>query len=582
MSTQIDIGFAGPKGRAGADAAKGQAAAADKPAPGGRKDAARQDAARQDAVRRDRRRGRLSPLTRRILAVNVLAIAIPIAGLLYLDEYRNDMVAAELEALRTEGELIAGALGTSGVVVGPFGEERLLPETTRVTVRRLVQTAEKRARLFDRDGALLADSFRLAGPGGQVEIEILQPLAPKASLSAFLTDVYDWIVDLLPDRRALPVYHEPLQQHGTDYPVVMRALGGEVAKAVYDDGAGGMILTVAVPVQRYKQVLGALLLSTTGQEIAESVRTIRFEILKVFGVALAVTVLLSIYLAGTIARPIYRLADAADRVRRGKGWQTTIPDFTRRGDEIGDLSAALREMTEALWQRIDAIDRFAADVAHEIKNPLTSLRSAVETAARIDDPAQQRKLMSIILDDVQRLDRLITDISEASRLDAELSRGEVGPVDLGQVLATLVDVHAATSGDQGPRLELDVATHQDLEVNGIEGRLVQVLRNLISNAISFSPPGGVIRLGAVREGNVVRVTVTDEGPGIPPDKLVAIFDRFYSERPAGEKFGTHSGLGLSISKQIVEAYGGTIAAENRKDASGRIIGAQFTVSLPAR
>ncbi|WP_425450230.1 stimulus-sensing domain-containing protein [Virgifigura deserti] len=539
-------------------------------------------AAKEDVKTREGRRGRLSPLTRRILAVNIVAIAIPIVGLLYVDEYRDNLVTAELEALRTEAELIAGALGTSGVVIGPYGEERLLPETTRHTVRRLVETSARRARLFDREGTLLADSFRLAGPGGQVEIEILKPLAPNDPLIAFVTDLYDWVVDLLPNGRALPLYREPAEQHATDYPTAVRAMSGEPAKAVHSDGAGGMILSVAVPVTRVKQVLGVLLLSTNGQGVEESIRAIRFEILKIFGVALAVTVLLSIYLAGTIARPIHRLADAADRVRRGKGRQTTIPDFSRRGDEIGDLSASLRDMTEALWQRIDAIDRFAADVAHEIKNPLTSLRSAIETAARIEDPQQQRKLMSIVMDDVQRLDRLISDISEASRLDAELSRGETGPVDLGQVLATLAEVHRATSRGGGPHLELDVASHQDLDVHGIEGRLVQVLRNLISNAISFSPPDGVIRLSAMRAGNAVRVTIADQGPGIPPDKLTAIFDRFYTERPAGEKFGTHSGLGLSISKQIVEAYGGTIMAENRKDAAGNIVGAQFTVSLPAR
>jgi two-component system sensor histidine kinase ChvG len=291
-------------------------------------------------------------------------------------------------------------------------------------------------------------------------------------------------------------------------------------------------------------------------------------------------VLLSLYLGRTIAQPLHRLADAADRVRRGHGRQIDIPDFTRRRDEIGDLSGTLRDMTAALWQRMDAIERFAADVAHEIKNPLTSLHSAVETAARLEDPAQQKRLMSIILDDVQRLNRLITDISDASRLDAELSRAEMGPVDIGSMLQALADLHEATIGD-GPPLRLEIARHQSLTVHGIEGRLVQVWRNLISNALSFSPPGGSIRIAAVREGDKVRVTVADDGPGIPEGKLAAIFDRFYSERPAGEKFGTHSGLGLSISKQIVDAHGGRIVAENRMADDGRILGALFTVTLPA-
>jgi two-component system sensor histidine kinase ChvG len=442
---------------------------------------------------------------------------------------------------------------------------------------------EEPARLFDRDGALLADSLRLTGPGGQIEIEVLPPARASGPMGDLLADLYDRVVGLLPEGHSLPLYHETAGQRVTDYPEVGRALVGEAASAVRSDGAGGMVLSVAVPVQRYRQVLGALLLSTDGRRIDEAVRAVRFDILEVFGVALAVTVLLSLYLAGTIARPIHRLAEAAERVRHGQGRQTAIPDFGRRRDEIGDLAGALREMTEALWQRMDAIERFAADVAHEIKNPLTSLRSAVETVARIEDPEQQRKLMGIILDDVQRLDRLISDISDASRLDAELSRAETAPVDLANMLGALAGVHEATAGDRrGPRLELDIAPHQELRVRGIESRLAQVMGNLIGNAVSFSPPDGVIRIAAWRDGAFVRVTVADDGPGIPPGKLAAIFDRFYSERPAGEKFGTHSGLGLSISKQIVEAQGGTIIAENRQDEAGRILGARFVAATPGQ
>jgi two-component system sensor histidine kinase ChvG len=385
----------------------------------------------------------------------------------------------------------------------------------------------------------------------------------------------------VPSGRSLQRYVErPIQVAG-DYMEAERALSGETNTAVRSDGRGGMVLSVAVPVQRYRQVLGSLMLSTGSQEIDAAVRDVRLDILKVFGVAIAITILLSLYLARTIARPIHRLADAAERVRHGHGRKTAIPDFSRRRDEIGDLSGALRDMTEALWRRMDAIERFAADVAHEIKNPLTSLRSAVETVARIEDPVRQKKLVGIILDDVQRLDRLISDISDASRLDAELSRAESEPVDLGQVLETLARVQEATAREESPRFVIDIARHQDLEVDGLESRLGQVLRNLISNAMSFSPPRGLIRLEAVRDGGEVVVTVSDEGPGIPPGKLGAIFDRFYSERPAGEKYGTHSGLGLSISKQIVEAHGGAIVAENRYGADGRVVGARFIVKLPA-
>jgi two-component system sensor histidine kinase ChvG len=340
------------------------------------------------------------------------------------------------------------------------------------------------------------------------------------------------------------------------------------------------VLSVAIPVQRYKQVLGALMLSTGSTEIEEEVRTVRFELLRIFGVALLVTVLLSLYLAGTIARPIRRLAAAAER-GRGRRARVEIPDFTRRGDEIGELSGALREMTDALWQRMSAIERFAADVAHEIKNPLSSLKSAVETAVRIEEPATQRRLMAIILDDVERLDRLITDISDASRLDAELSRLELGPVDIAAMLQALVDVHEATRGDGRPRLILDLPERgRSLMVPGTETRLSQVFLNVIANAVSFSPPDDEIRLTARHDGRAVLVTVEDCGPGIPEDKLTAIFDRFYSERPAGEKFGTHSGLGLSISKQIIEAHRGMIWAENRKHADGVVAGARFSIRLP--
>ena len=237
-------------------------------------------------------------------------------------------------------------------------------------------------------------------------------------------------------------------------------------------------------------------------------------------------------------------------------------------------------MTEALWQRMDAIERFAADVAHEIKNPLTSLRSAVETAARIDDPTQQQRLMAIIQEDVQRLDRLISDISDASRLDAELSRAETAPVDVSRLLRTLVDVRTETASADAPRVQLVGADGSGLDVVGIEVRLGQVFQNLITNATSFTPADCIIRIALHDEGSHLGVTVEDEGPGIPDDKLEDIFERFYSERPAAEKFGLHSGLGLSISKQIVEAHGGTIRAENRRTPSGDVTGALFIVRLP--
>jgi two-component system sensor histidine kinase ChvG len=523
-----------------------------------------------------------SPLTRRILAVNILAIAIPVVGLLYLDNYRQSLIQSELELLKTEAKLFSGALAASGVVTGSLGDERLLPETTRQTVRRLVDVSQTRARLFAPDGGMIADSFLLSGPGGVVEMQPLPPLDSDDSLLwRTIVGAYDWVFERWPGGDPLPPYTESAVQSAQDYPEVKKALEGEIATAVRDAGNGRMILSVAVPVQRYRQVLGALFLSKPGDSIETTLRDTRLTVLGVFGVALSVTVLLSLYLASTIAWPIHRLADAADRVRRAKGRQVKIPDLSRRKDEIGDLSGAVRDMTEAVWKRMDAIERFAADVSHEIKNPLTSLRSAVETVARIDDPAQQRRLMSIILDDVQRLNRLITDISDASRVDAEMSRADAEPVAMRDLLRAIADIYAATSDDEAPRIQISSADEDPLTVLGMEGRLGQVLRNLVTNAISFSPPYGMISITARRHQGRILIAVADEGPGIPPDKLKAIFERFYSERPEGEKFGTHSGLGLSISKQIVEAHGGTLSAENLMTPDGRIGGARFNIDLPS-
>ena len=507
-------------------------------------------------------------------------------GLLYLGEYQQSLLSAQLDALRQQGQIFAAALG-EGAVIDSMGEgQTLIPELGRQMMRRLVEPTHTRARLFDSSGRLIADSSVLRGPGGMVQIRELPPPGDSGPLTRWAEWLYDAVASRLPWQDHYPPYRESLNQSAADYSEVQKALAGDIAHAVRGDReAGGLMLSVAVPVQRYKQVLGAVLLSSDSSEIEQAVRSVRFEILKVFVIALGVTVLLSVYLAGTIARPIRRLAAAAERVRRGHGRQVLIPDFTRRGDEIGDLSGALREMTSALWRRIDAIEHFAADVAHEIKNPLTSLRSAVETAARVEDPQQQRKLLALVLEDVQRLDRLITDISDASRLDAELSRVELEPVMIGRMLETLVDVHQSTAGDDAPRLMLSlpgaIGTPQgDLPALGIERRLVQVFRNLIVNALSFSPPGAAIHIAAERRGGNVVVSIEDEGPGIPENKLEAIFERFYTERPVGEKFGTHSGLGLSISKQIVEAHRGTIEAENRRDVDGSVAGARFIVRLP--
>jgi len=523
----------------------------------------------------------VSPLTLRILAVNALALGILVGGLLYLGEYQRSLVDAKMEALSTQGRIFAGALGESAVASQRGGIPQLDEEMARQVVRRLVAETRTRARLYNADGMLVIDSRSLAVPGGLVQEEELPPPRAGNRFGDAVIDAYDWVVNSLPATDDLPPYVESAEQRASDYPEALAALAGDAAGAVRRTEHGRMVLSYAVPVQRLKKVTGALLMSVGSAEIDADLRAVRLDILKIFGIAFCVTVLMSFYLAGAIARPIRRLAAAAERVRWGHGRQIDIPDFTHRQDEIGDLSGALRQMTEELWLRMEAVERFAADVAHEIKNPLTSMRSAIETAAKVSDPERQRQLMAVILDDVERLDRLISDISRASRLDAELSRSQFERVDIGHMVRALAEVHNATAGRDAPRLEVRFTGRGDqMIVEGIEDRLVQVLQNVVGNAISFSPAGGVITLSAGREGDFVTVIVEDQGPGIPEAMLSAIFGRFYSERPAGEKFGTHSGLGLSISRQIVEVHGGSIHAENVYGRDGEIRGARFVIRLP--
>jgi two-component system sensor histidine kinase ChvG len=516
-------------------------------------------------------------LTQRILAVNLIAPILLVAGLLFLDRYKQGLIQSELAGLATQAQMIAGAVGESAVAEQGLGFLEVNSELAQQMVRRLAQPGQVRARLFDSIGRLAADSRFLLSPKGNIEIEDLDPPPPK-DFVARLRLMWDEFTHWMPADPTLPMHVERLDQRAEQFPEVLAALAGRQQGAVRTAPKGGLILSVAVPVQRYKQVVGAMMVTHDGRAVAKGLFQVRLAILQVFLATLAVTVTLSFYLAGTIAKPVRKLAAAAHLIRRGQGQRARIPDLSARGDEIGELSVAFTEMTGALWDRMDAIERFAADVAHEIKNPLTSVRSAVETATRIHDPEKQKRLLEIIQDDVERLNRLITDISDASRVDAEMSRAETEPVDMARMLATLAEVYSATG--KGPVVVVDIPDDDMLTVAGIEGRLVQVLRNLIGNALSFSPQAGTVRLRGRREGGTVMITVEDDGPGIPENKLAAIFDRFYTERPAGEKFGTHSGLGLSISKQIVDAHRGAIWAENRTDEDGAVVGARFVVTLP--
>ena len=532
----------------------------------------------------------VSPLLRRILLVNALPLALLVAALLYLDQYQTGLLEAEVGALREQARIYAGALGESAVREQDTDNPKLVPELARPLLRRLTEpTPNAQAKLYAPDGQLIVDTRVREGAAGAVTTEPLPPVVERGPVLGTIGWLYDHALDLLPRERPKPlIVDENATAQGLEYqPDVKEELRLATSdrsrdmppyiRRLRDDR---LLITVAVPVERNRHTVGVVALTRDARGVDDSLLAVRVSILALFGIALALTVLLSWYLSLTIARPILRLASAAADMREGKGRTGAVPPrLQARGDEVGALAVALSDSATALWTRMDAIEQFAADVAHEIKNPLSSIRSAIETLRRIEDPTQQKRLLAIIGEDVIRLDRLISDISDASRVDAELSRTPTEKVDIAPILATLKEIHDATRASDDPVMELD-APAEGLVVQAVEGRLVQVLRNLIANASGFSPRGGRIGLRARETGAMVEISVEDDGPGIPDARLEHIFDRFYSERPKSESFGTHSGLGLSISRQIVEALRGRIAAENRRDETGRILGARFVVRLP--
>jgi two-component system, OmpR family, sensor histidine kinase ChvG len=556
-----------------------------------------------------------SSLTRRIVILNLIGLAILVSGILYLNQFRAGLIDAKVQSLLTQGEIIAGALAASAGVDTDqvqLDPEKLLesepgpassgadddslgftidPERAAPILRRLVKPTGSRARIYGRDGALILDSDTFYSRGEVLRYDLPPPDAEKPdAITAFWQAVktrmrqYD-----------LPLYNEIGGDNGKAYPEVASALTGTSVPIVRVNDKGELVVSVAVPVQRLRAVLGVLLLSTRGGDIDNIVAAERWGIVRVSLFAAAVTVVLSMILANTIAGPVQRLASAAERVRHSVKARAEIPDFTDRTDEIGHLSGALRDMTQALYKRIDAIESFAADVAHELKNPLTSLRSATETLPLVKTPDSKERLMEIIQHDVKRLDRLISDISDASRLDAELAREDAKPVDTAELLRTTVSLFNDIHRDDTPEVVIDVAYSsgaRPYRCIGHDSRLSQVIVNLLDNAISFSPPGGRVSVKAKRVGNEIQIAVEDEGPGIPPENLERIFERFYTDRPQ-ESFGQNSGLGLNISRQIVVAHGGRLWAENRlhegDGARGKSVGAaerksggaRFVIRLPA-
>ena len=522
------------------------------------------------------------PLTARILAINVMALGVLVAGFFYLDQMQRDLMDDRLDAISREATLLAAALGESAVDTTSPSEAGLGPTDAATLIYRLNLPVDTRALLFNADGTLAVDSWRL--PMAPVQTtELPPPEEGRGVLGRAADAAYDWITARLPPRTTVPLYIEPLNPQAADFPKVLSALQGTAGRAMHRTQDARLVAVVSAPIQPFRRIQGALLLVADANDVLESVRNARFTILQAFCIALGITILLSLYFAGTITRPVRRLARAAERVRAGGGRKVAIPDFTARNDEIGRLSGALRDMTEALWVRMDAIERFVADVAHEVKNPLSSVLTAVDTARRVDDEEKQAKLLALVGEDVKRLDRLLSQIADASKIDTELFRARLEPVNVGAMLATLAEMHsaAASMSEASAAMRVEVEGEGPFVVLGVEDRLAQVLQNLISNARSFSPPGGTITLGLRRDGAAVMVSVHDDGPGVPAGMEEAIFRRFYTDRPEGEPFGAHSGLGLSISRQIAEAHGGQLSCVNRRDGAGAIVGASFRLELPA-
>jgi two-component system sensor histidine kinase ChvG len=547
-----------------------------------------------------------SSLTRRIIFLNVAGLLALVIGILYLSQFRAGLIDARAQSLLVQGEIIANYIAASATVdqdAITIDPERLLelapgesydpseeslsaldfpinPERVAPVLRRLVSPTNTRARIYDRDGGLILDSRNLYDV---LRFDLPPPSADGPGLieRAFAA-VRTWF-----NRGDLPIYRELGPQNGKGYEEVESALNGTKSSKVRVNERGEVIVSVALPVQRSLAVRGALMLSTQGPAIDNMVAAERLGNFKVFLVTLSVMLVLSFLLAGTIAGPVRRLAASAEMVRRRTGSRVEIPDFTVRRDEIGHLSGALRDMTDALYCRIEAIESFAADVAHELKNPLTSLRSAVETLPLAKNENSRRRLLAVIEHDVKRLDRLISDISDASRLDAELQRRAIGTVDIAKLLTTVVTIANEVRHEDGVTVSLQIEGNpRTMMLPGHDSRLGQVVNNLIDNARSFSPAGGNVRVTCRRLKQEIEIVVDDDGPGVRPDALEKIFQRFYTDRP-DQGFGQNSGLGLSISKQIVEAHDGRMWVENRlgpPSADGgapQVAGARFIVRLPA-
>ena len=513
-----------------------------------------------------------SRLGRLIIVLNLFGLAILISGALVLNELRRGLVNARIDSLTTQGELIATIIDQAATVGEP--EPMMDAAYASEILQLLSNPRSQRARLFDAEGRLIADSYWVSD---RVEWRTLPPARTRGDGPG---------LDL-----NLSGEDDPQDAAATKAEAALRAEVNTALRGVHWAGLRmgadeERVVSVSIPIQHVKAVLGVLTLEA--RDVDEIIAAERAALLPFILIAVGVSLISSLLLNRLIAHPVRRLARAADRVRLARARAISVPDISRRDDELGDLSRSLEDMTHALSERIDAIERFAADVAHEIRNPLTSLRSAVETLGLVEEPAARDRLMAVLQNDVQRLDRLVTDISNASRLDAELSRETPTPVDLRRLISDVVSLYQATARAGEPRVVFTPSeAAEPVMVSGQEGALGQVLRNLIDNARSFSAPDGEVRVGLSRQRGRAFITIDDDGPGIPPENLESIFERFYTSRPKGAAFGGNSGLGLSIVRQIVVAHDGSVRAENRRAEGGdgeadaaAVAGARFTVILP--
>jgi two-component system sensor histidine kinase ChvG len=522
------------------------------------------DAAARAAQRGRARRGGWplgSRLGRLIVILNVLGLAVLIGGALILNELRQGLVNASLESLSLEGHVIANVIDQDATVGEP--EPALEADQASNVLQDLPIPRSQRARLYDADGHLLADSFVVAD---SVEATRLPPARSRTS------GLFDFRLGGPSPAKMMQAARLALRAE------VSHALNGETVSGTRISEDGHKVVSVSIPIQHVRAVLGVLTLEAG--DVDQIIAAERLALLPFILIAIGVNLMSSFMLTQLIATPVLRLARAADRVRLSRARAIALPDLAERGDELGDLARSLEDMTHALSERMEAIERFAADVAHELRNPMTSIRSAVETLDIVKDAEPRRRLLAILQQDVGRLERLITDISNASRLDAELGREAPRPLDAVRLLREICTLYEVTAKpSEVPVRFMEPPTPDALRVSAREGPLGQVIRNLVDNARSFTPPGGQVRVAARRERGEIVIQVDDDGPGIPPENLETIFERFYTSRPKGAAFGGNSGLGLAIARQIVEAHGGRIWADNRS-ADGKVTGARFTVALP--